>query len=444
MKRRSWFRENPSPRHRVAAGRLTASLLARAALAVLIAVGALTVPGTARSDDPAYTPAHFGDNPLSHVQRTSSYPQMAADTTNRAAAMLRQGMDPDSVFSWIGEQRRALAAQSGDPATSEFGTSRVADGGFHRSGFRPDLARYSSGDGGTPIYRTEAGAELRPNTRFGNFLFHMNEAAPEMRAQGMTFMRQYLATGNRTMLQRAVVWLFAGMPFQRGSRFSAETLALAAVLAREGQTIGTPPAEVDFAAMLGGERAGFEALGDWGAPEPVAPSPSNAPVAEAMTEPGTEATTRSVPLWRAQAERGPSNLNLTNIVRLGNARIPYTPSIGGALMGLSFALHASKYGVIPSTVSAGVGVLAWEVGTRATIELAGLVAGRIGTKVATRAIPVIGEALLVADVALFITNRIVGAEATWGDVWNYYTGQLDKPTYLAGPPPPPDQNFYYE
>jgi hypothetical protein len=50
----------------------------------------------------------------------------------------------------------------------------------------------------------------------------------------------------------------------------------------------------------------------------------------------------------------------------------------------------------------------------------------------------------MADIALFITNRIVGANATWGDVWDAYTGKLDQPTRIAGPPPPADQNLYYD
>jgi hypothetical protein len=147
------------------------------------------------------------------------------------------------------------------------------------------------------------------------------------------------------------------------------------------------------------------------------------------------------------AALGASNgLNLTSIWRAGNARIPYTPSIGGVLAGVSFALHASKEGINTNTlVAAGAGVVAWELGTRATVKAIGWVAGETAAKwVGGRLIPIVGEALLCADIALFVANRIVGAEATWSDIWDAYTGKLDKPTHIAGPPPPPDQGDYYD
>jgi hypothetical protein len=139
-------------------------------------------------------------------------------------------------------------------------------------------------------------------------------------------------------------------------------------------------------------------------------------------------------------------LNLTRMVRAGNAQIPYTPSIGGVMMGVSFALHAQKRGVVPTAVAAGAGIVVWEVGTRATIKIVGMTLGKGAAKLATRAIPIVGEVLLIGDISLTLANLIAkpGVEVGWGDVWDYYTGQLDMPTYAAGLPPPPDQNAYYD
>lgn len=161
-----------------------------------------------------------------------------------------------------------------------------------------------------------------------------------------------------------------------------------------------------------------------------------------------------------ETARPAEGLNLTSLRRVGGARIPYTPSIGGAMMGVSFALHASKEGLVPTVVGAGVGVVAWEVGTRATVwavgaaarvggqliagRAAGVAAGRLATRLGTRAIPIVGELLLAGDIALFLTNRIAGYDATWGEVWDAWTGKLDKPTNLPGLPGPPDQAFYIE
>jgi hypothetical protein len=198
------------------------------------------------------------------------------------------------------------------------------------------------------------------------------------------------------------------------------------------------------------------------------------PSAERITRPGAaevaapavEApTTGAPPVERAsvgavETARPSEGLNLTRLRRIGGARIPYTPSIGGAMMGVSFALHASKDGLGPTLVGAGVGVVAWETGTRATVwavgsaarlggravagRAAGVVAGRVATKIGTRAIPIVGEVLLAADIALFISNKIVGYDATWGEVWDAWTGKLDAPTRIAGLPPPPDQALYVE
>ncbi|MEP7119934.1 MAG: hypothetical protein ABJE95_03445 [Byssovorax sp.] len=139
-------------------------------------------------------------------------------------------------------------------------------------------------------------------------------------------------------------------------------------------------------------------------------------------------------------------LNLTRILRVGNTQVPYTPSIGGVMMGVSFALHAHKRGVVPTLVSAGAGIVVWEVGTRATIKVIGMTVGKGAARLATRAIPIVGQVLLAADIALSLSNLLAapGKEVGWFDVLDYYMGRLDVPTYSAGPPPPPDQNAYYD
>jgi hypothetical protein len=174
----------------------------------------------------------------------------------------------------------------------------------------------------------------------------------------------------------------------------------------------------------------------------------------------------SMPAGYEGAAGGIENALLTRFRSWGNAKVPYTPSFRASsfgLMGLAFALHARKEGVIPTAAGFVVGGLVWEGVTRGAVfgasRLAGLISAQAGVRVATwgaRAIPVVGWVVLAADVikeSLFWTYGLdqealasIGGDrwGGWGAIWDAWTGKLDKPTSLAGIAPPPDQSAYYD
>ncbi len=114
--------------------------------------------------------------------------------------------------------------------------------------------------------------------------------------------------------------------------------------------------------------------------------------------------------------------------------------------------HAQRDGVAETAVGAAFGAIGFAIAERVAIygatrlgaaigsaaprvigaEVGAAVAGRF----ASRAIPVVGWVLLVADVIL-----VVGG-ATWEDVWDTYSGQIDKRhTFSPSTLPPADARY---
>lgn len=173
-----------------------------------------------------------------------------------------------------------------------------------------------------------------------------------------------------------------------------------------------------------------------------------------------------MPAGYDSATGGVDNTMLTRFRSWGNARVPYTPSFRASsfgMMGLAFFLHAKREGVVPTAGGFVVGGLVWEGLTRGTVwgasRLVGLVSAQAGARVAlfgSRAIPVVGWVILAADVikeSLFWAYGVdqqalasIGGDrwGGWGAIWDAWTGKLDKPTSLAGIPPPADQGAYYD
>jgi len=161
---------------------------------------------------------------------------------------------------------------------------------------------------------------------------------------------------------------------------------------------------------------------------------------------------RAGAIWTAGALRSAGSwvrMNLVRLTRFGGTRVPYVGAASFLLLAVNFALHAGHDGLQATTIGFGVGMVTSAFVTGAVVGaawLAGRVisanaAGACARWVGSRFIPVVGWVLLALDTFLIGASYYYGVEITWGKIWDVITGEIDKPTVIAGPTAP-DENLY--